>query len=172
MQLPETRDEVISNILTYDDALRNLGRYSPEVQRVMLQTLTRAMGWVFLKHGNAFRAGPLKFCGGGVSMTPEKYAKDPAKIGGTSASARIGELFFDDGELWDDYELDDTSRSVRDLRALAASHDRQLKSNARFYGLPGENIDDTERNKVELLVKQVTLAGLSDNARVALLARI
>jgi hypothetical protein len=172
MRLPETRDEVIANILTYDDALRNLGRYSPEVRRVMLQTLTRAMGWVFLKHGNAFRAGPLKFCGGGVSMTPEKYAKDPTKIGGTSASARIGELFFDDGELWADYELDDTSRSVRDLRALAASHDRELKSNARFYGLPGENIDDTERNKVEQLVKQITLAGLSHNARVALLARI
>jgi hypothetical protein len=171
MRLPETRDEVIGNILTYDDAIRNINRYQPDVRNSLIQTMTRAMGWIFIQHNGLYRAGPLKFCGAQINMTPERYHANAQKLDGTQASGRIGEIFFEDDD-WEDYELEEPHRAIRALRAIAQGFGKDLKATTRYYILPGENIDDTERAKVERLVQAVARESLSATARKAFLARL
>lgn len=171
MRLPNTRDEVIGNILTYDEAIRNISRYSADVQSVLLQTMTRALGWVIILHNGEYRAAPLKFAGAEINMTPERYKAKQRELGGTSASNRIGEIFFDEDD-WEDHEIEGKHKAIRALRALARQHGKELKSSTRFYLLPGENIDDTERAKVDRILQQVARENLSAKAHQALVIRL
>lgn len=168
MRLPN-REEILANLMTYDEALRNFARYQPDVQDALRKTISMGHGFIFMTSGGKSRAAPLKFCGAGAKMTPEKYLANRDELGGTTASNRVGEIFFPDGD-W--INLERTTDHVKQFRRLVRSVGADFKSNACFYGLPGENIDDTERAKVEKLVSLFKAESLGKNARTAFIARL
>lgn len=172
MKLPETREDVVANIETWNDAILNLGRYRPAVRETLLQTVSRTQAWIVIYRNGRWLTAPLKFGGCGVRMTPEAYERNRLTLNPNDASARIGEIFWGASTPWENSELDDKHEAVQTLHQLARSVGKKLRTGTAFYALRGECISDPERLEVDRLLAIIRTANLNDRALEALTARI
>jgi hypothetical protein len=171
VQLPKTREQVVANIQTWNEAVRNASRYKPNVRETLLQTVSRTQAWIVIYRGG-WLAAPLKFAGSGVNMTPETYERNRIGMNPNAASARLGEIFWAGGEPWEGSQLDPKHPAAAALNSLAATVGRKLREGTALYALRGECLNDPERQEVERLVALIRDANLGDRALEALTARL
>jgi len=173
--LPETRDDIIANVERYFDALSNITKFPQAVQSALVQSMTKAMGWVVAYRDGRWIAGPTKFVGSGKGMTPEIYERYRKRLNANLASETIGRIFWghNDRFTWSGSEIPGNSHpAVRAIRGAAQALGKDLRAGTRYYILRGEGINDGERGLVERLLADIEQANLSPAAREALLARI
>lgn len=172
MRPPQTRDDVVENIQTWNDAVQNRDRYKPSVRETLLQTVSRTQAWIVIYREGGWIAAPIKFAGCRVKMTPETYERKRFTMNPNGASARVGEIFWGDSTPWEKSELGEKHEAVKALRKLAKSVGKKLREGTAFYALRGECISDPERHEVDRLIGDIRQANLSDRALEALTARL
>lgn len=178
LSVATTPEEVQAGILALDSALAGLSSLPAREAADLIQALPRARSWVAVQVNGEWKVGFSKFVGhvqpNGAPLTPALYARQRRNISGTDSERAIKRL------AGTAYRVGAGGKGTRNQHHPAVDTvlstcrriGKQPNTLAEVYVLQGQDLPESEREKVAMILASIQAAKLSNQAVRNLLERI